>query len=130
MFDPRELRGEYAVRMLTLMPSLHRLGHRKRFFAEGSNPGGTNLFFRSLRWGRFFLEEGLSDDPEPLPVVVINYDVPGNLWPTRTVRDHLREVESGRRYLGRLNVLLQGRLRFLAYFSLSAKGTGLKSVPG
>jgi hypothetical protein len=119
MFDPREPRGEYAVRMLTLMPSLHRLGHRKLFLADRASPGGTNLFFRSLKWGRFFLEEGLSADPAPLPVVVINYDVPGNLRATRTVRDHLREVESGRRYLGRLNVLLQGRLRFLAYFALT-----------
>lgn len=118
MFDLRELRGDYAVRMLTLMPSLHRFGHRKRFVPDRAEPGGTNLFFRSLRWGRFFLEEGLSDDPEPLPVVVVNYDVPGNLWPTRAVRDHLRALEAGR-YLGRLNVLLAGRLRFLAYFELT-----------
>lgn len=121
MFDLRVLSGDYAVHMLSLMPSLHRFGHRKRFLADRARPGGTNLFFRSLRWGRFLLEEGRSDDPEPLPVVVINYDVPGNLPPTRLVRDHLRELVPGRRYLGRLNVLLAGRLRFLAYFGLERR---------
>jgi hypothetical protein len=122
MFDPAELRGAYAVRMLTLMPSLHRLGHRKVFLGGSGCGAGTNMFFGNVAWGRFSLETGVQEGPEPLQVVVINYDCPENLPPTRLVRDHVRCQEPGRRYLGKLNVLVVGRLRFLAYFLLVTAG--------
>ena len=119
MFDPAELRGPYSVRMLTLMPSLHRLGHRKVFLGGQGCTAGTNMFFGNLAWGRFSLETGVQAGLESLPVVVINYDCPGNLPATRRVRDHVRCQAPGRRYLGQLNVLVGGGLRFLAYFLLA-----------
>jgi hypothetical protein len=112
-----ELNGEYAVDMLTLIPSLKRFEHRKVFYPEDSGVSGYNLLL-NRQWGRFYLEQGTCKEPGSLNVVVINYDKPGNLCITKQVRDHLKCVEDRSLYLGRFNVLLLGKLYFLGYFSL------------
>ncbi|UCF86591.1 MAG: hypothetical protein JSV71_03665 [Nitrospiraceae bacterium] len=112
-----ELNGEYSVDMLTLIPSLKRLEHRKVFYPEDAGVTGHNILL-NIKWGRFFLERGTCKDLGHLGVVVINYDRPRNLCITKKVRDHLRCVENGELYLGRFNVLLLDKLYFLGYFSL------------
>lgn len=113
-----EFRGEYAVRMLTRLPSLHLLKHRKTFRSAERGVAGQNILFRDCRWGSFFLEEGVMPGAEKLKVVVINYGTPGNSMLTRGIRDLVRAVDGDRLYLGRFNLLIRGRLRFLGYFSL------------
>lgn len=113
-----EFRGEYAVRMLTRLPSLHLLKHRKSFRRVEGGVTGQNILLRDCRWGEFFLEEGVMPGHEQLKVVVINYGTRGNTVITRGIRDLVRAVEGERLYLGRLNLLIGNRLRFLGYFSL------------
>lgn len=114
-----EFQGEYLVRMLTVMPSLHRLKHRKLFLNDAKGTTGRNLLCRNFGWGNFFLEEGTMPEPEKLKVVVINYHAPGNTILTRGIRDMVRAVDGGKLYLGRFNVLICGKFRFLGYFSLT-----------
>jgi hypothetical protein len=114
-----EFHGEYLVRMLTAMPSLHGLKHRKSFRNDQKGTVGKNIVSRNFVWGNFFLEEGTMPGPEKLKVVVINYDAPGNTILTRRIRDLVRAVEGDRLYLGRFNMLINGKLRFLGYFSLT-----------
>jgi hypothetical protein len=113
-----EFRGEYAVRMLTRLPSLHWLKHRKSFSRAEGGVTGQNILLRGCSWGEFFLEEGVMPGREQLKVVVINYGTRGNTVVTRGIRDLVRAVDGERLYLGRLNLLIGGRLRFLGYFSL------------
>ncbi len=114
-----EFRGAYLVHMLTVLPSLHRLNHRKVFVSAGNEVTGKNIFFRKRGWGHFFLEKSMLDGPQQLQVVVINYRMPGNTILTRNIRDLVRAVDGQRLYLGRFNFLIGRKLVFLGYFSLT-----------
>ncbi len=114
-----ELNGEYFVDMLTGIPSLKRLNHRKIFRRKNGQTIGCNIILKNKRWGRFFLEQtvGASERSE----LIINYDVPKNLFISKRIRDEVRQVGNGL-YLGRFNYILFGKPRFLGYFSLEKKG--------
>lgn len=114
-----EFQGEYTVRMLTIAPSLHGMKHRKVFFQSKGDVCGKNILFRHLEWGSFFLKETRMQGPERLQVVVINYGRPENTILTRRIRDLVRAVDGDKLYLGRFNILVRGKLRFLGYFSLT-----------
>jgi hypothetical protein len=102
-----------------VLPSLRTFSHRKVFHADNEGVSGCNIIFRHLMWGRFYLEKGVSSDPDPVSVVVINYDRADNSIMFRRIRDHVRCLEKGVLYLGRFNYIVMGTLRFLGYFSLS-----------
>ena len=115
----KEFQGEYLVRMLTNIPSLHRIKHRKSFKATEQGVIGKNILFRNFEWGNFFLEEGDIDKPESLKMVVINYATGQNTFLTRRIRDFVRAVDGKRLYLGRFNIVVLGKPVFLGYFSLT-----------
>lgn len=115
--DIFELTGEYLVDMLTVWPSFRRFSHRKIFYREKNKVLGHNVLL-NVTWGRFFIEEDICKDLDPVKVAVINYNRPENLFHIRPIRDHIRCVEKGVHYIGRFNYLVSGRLMFLGYFSL------------
>ncbi len=121
--EASEFNGEYFVDMLTVLPSLRKLSHRKVFCIESGKALGYNKFFSNRSWGRFFLEEGLCKELGSLPAILINYDRPENSFITNGMRDYIRRIETSRIYIGRFNYLFMGKLLFLGYFSLIKTGT-------
>ncbi len=117
--SPAEFEGEYEVDMLTVLPSLRRFAHRKTFEKTGGAVTGRNVLFRSSCWGGFFLEESVIPGPEGLKAVVINYNIRGNTFLTRRIRDYVRSVDGTRVYLGRFTLMVNNKPRFLGYFSLT-----------
>lgn len=111
-----EFSGEYFVHMLTGLPNMRRFGHRKLFYAENGKILGHNIINKP--WGRFFLEDGVSD-VDDRGVVVINYNREGNSFPSRKIRDHVRCIEEQVLYIGRFNYIFVSKPRFLGYFLLS-----------
>jgi hypothetical protein len=114
--------SEWWVSMLSGLPSLRRLGHRKqlRHVGMGSEVVGCNILFKDLRWGHFRLESGAS----PLdgrPVLLVNYQVPGNRFPLNRIRDHVRTTVDPWRMIGRFHLRLFGRDRGVGYFELRRK---------
>ncbi len=124
-----EFNGEYEVDMLTGLPSLKKISHRKKFYERDGKISGYNIVFKNLKWGRFFLEEGACEDmgsPRTInPVrrelsngVKINYNRGENSFLTKHIRDFVRRVERDKLYLGRFYYKLGKKLLFLGYFSL------------
>ena len=118
--EAQELEGEYLVTMLALPVSRRIFPDSKIFYSESGKAVGHNRLFRNLKWGRFFLEKGTLEKFGSLPVLVVNYNMPENTFLTRPIRDELRRVEMGV-YLGRFNLFLGGKMRFLGYFLLVRK---------
>jgi hypothetical protein len=116
--DIFEFHGEYYVDMLTVLPSLKRISHRKAFFTENNQVRGYNILFRKKIWGHFFLEHGTCDDIDSADVLVINYARRENSCSYKMI-DYVRCVEDDTLYLGRFNYILFGKPRFLGYFTLS-----------
>lgn len=116
-----EFKGEYFVDMLTGLPSLRKISHRKVFYLENNRILGYNMIFTNKIWGHFFVEEGICEAVDSLRVVVINYDRAENSFISNRIRDHVRCVEEKTLYLGRFNYIFMGKLRFLGYFSLLKK---------
>jgi hypothetical protein len=121
--EASEFDGEYFVDMLTVLPSLRKLSHRKVFHIENGKALGYNKLFSNRSWGRFFLEEEACKELGSLPAILINYDRPENSLLTNGMRDYVRRIEKGRIYIGRFNYLFMGKLLFLGYFSLIKAGT-------
>ena len=117
--DISDFSGEYFVDMLTVLPSLRMFSHRKVFNADNAGVSGCNIIFRTMTWGRFYLEKGESNALDAIPVIVINYDRADNSIVFRGIRDHVRCLEKGVLYLGRFNYVVTGIPRFMGYFSLS-----------
>lgn len=114
--EASELSGAYTVDMLTRLPSLKWLGHRKRFFVLEGRPAGHNLLFCGWVWGRFILKPGECGDRGG-PALFIDYGQAGNSFVTRPMRDYVRRVGDGH-YLGRLYYQLGRRRLFLGFFAL------------
>ncbi len=117
--DVSEFSGEYFVDMLTVLPNLRRISHRKVFNIDNEGVSGCNILFRKMEWGCFYLEKGVSGAPDPVPVVVINYDKAENFFLIRRIRDHVRCLAKEKLYLGRFNYVVMGVPRLCGYFSLS-----------
>ncbi len=118
--SPGEFNGQYTVDMLTGLPSMKWIGHRKEFFLSGGKPSGHNVFFRGWIWGRFHLGPATCRDMGNLPALLINYGRAGNSFVSRPMRDYVRRVDAGQ-YLGRLYYAVGGGQLFLGFFSLEAK---------
>lgn len=109
-----EFDGEYFVDMLTILPTLRQLHHRKLFYRENNTVIGYNLLFSDLRWGYFFLEESAAEQ-----TVAINYARRENSFVSRRIRDCVRCVEKKRLYVGKFHYCFMKQARFLGYFSLT-----------
>lgn len=115
--DPADLAGIFHVEMITGVPSLRRLNHRKWIYTRAGQYVGCNILFRDYRWGRFQLQTA-KDPWDKEPSVLINYDVPLNGGLTRRMRDHVRCLVPFDTYLGRFSYTVADKLRFVGYFSL------------
>jgi len=114
-----EFNGAYEVDMLTILPSLKKLSHRKIFYAESNITAGHNILLKNTVWGHFVVEEGIYKDSEDMKVIVINYGLKKNHPLFQGIRDQVKRIEKGNLYLGRFNYLFKGKLRFLGYFSMT-----------
>ena len=94
----------------------------KIFETEGGNEGkGINRFkIGPFRFLRYRCETRITD---PLlggaEVFCLNYDIPGNPWYIRRVRDDIRKIDDGL-FLGSANFRLRGNHRFIVYFLLQS----------
>ena len=113
-----QFKDEYFVDMLTGLPTLRKILHRKVFYHEKNRVLGYNVLLKNMIWGRFFLEEGICKEMDSIKVVVINYNRPENSFISNRIIDHVRCIEENALYLGRFNYLLRGKFFFLGYFSL------------
>ena len=105
----KDLKGEYRVKMLTgPFLFLNVPGDRKRF-CGGS---GFNILGKKKEWGFFFLEDAPG-------MLIINYDRPVNSNSVRRIRDHIRYVPERGYYIGKFNMIINGKLRFLGWFTLT-----------
>ena len=116
--DIDKFKGEYFVDMLTVLPSLKKLSHRKVFFNENNLVQGHNILLNNRIWGHFFLEHGTCEDVDSADTIVINYARRENSFSFRMI-DYVRCVEDDTLYLGRFNYMIFGKPRFLGYFTLS-----------
>ena len=117
----KELEGEYTVVMLTgPIPTLEAIGHHKAFRRQGDQVVGENFFWKKTGWGHFRVEDSAPAEPGEPPSLLLNYDVPANVL-SRRVRDRVRCVTPGELYLGRFNIMLLGKPRFIGYFALSRR---------
>jgi hypothetical protein len=117
--DIVEFKGEYFVDMLTVLPSLKKLSHRKVFSNENNLVQGYNILLNNRIWGHFFLEHGTCEDVDSADAIVINYARKENSFFSYRMIDYVRCVEDETLYLGRFNYMLFGKPRFLGYFTLS-----------
>lgn len=113
--DVNNLVGEYLVDMLTGIPSLRFINHRKVFLRDQGKVVGYNIIFNNLRWGYFFVEES---EFNGLKTILINYDTDKNSFFTKIIRDHIRYDSKHGEYIGRFNIQLFEKLFFFGYFSL------------
>ena len=113
-----DFQGEYFVDMLTGLPSLKKISHRKVFYPRNNEILGHNLIFSNKIWGCFFVEEGICKELNGLRVAIINYDRKKNSFISNRIRDYVRCIEHPALFLGRFNYIFWGKPRFLGYFSL------------
>ena len=66
--------GEFYIHMLTIVPSLRRIKHRKVFRTTPEGIKGNNILWKKFKWGCFFLEQKKCIKFPEFDVVVINYD--------------------------------------------------------
>lgn len=126
--EPDELRGYYAVRLLTgVLSPLRFFGHRKFFPVDVANPepgsGGFNEFLGKVRIGSFMIEPAESILGDGQQVLRINYDRTGNPFWLRILNDELKKTGEGK-YLGRGVLRLFGVAFNSFYFSVEREGSG------
>ena len=119
LLNPDGTSAEWRVSMLTgAIPNMRGwpLHHRKQFTG---NWVGHNVFRHNLRWGGFNLFYTIAADND-MPALLLNYDVPGNSFVARRIRDHVRMSNNDPNLmLGRFNIVWGSKLKFLGYFSLA-----------
>ena len=107
-----DLKGEYRVKMLTgPFLFLNVPGDTKYFCLCGANHG-FNILGKNKDWGFFFLEDAPGQ-------IVINYNEKANGKTVRRIRDHIRYVPNCGYYIGKFNMVISGKLRFLGWFTLT-----------
>ena len=105
-----DLEGAYRVKMLSgFFQFLNTLGDIKVFRSNV----GYNVLGKDSVWGYFWLENA----PGKL---IINYNrgINSNRM-VRRIRDHIRYVAEHKYYIGKFNMVLGNKLRFLGWFTLT-----------
>lgn len=117
--DPGQLRGEYAVRLVTgIGPDIRFFGHKKVFpDTVEDTGGGCNSFWGGVRLGDFKINVQDSILGDGQKILKINYNRPGNPFFLKILNDELKKTEEGR-YLGRGVFEIAGKAFNTFYFSL------------
>lgn len=98
--------------------------HRKQFVKMGDMILGCNLLFDNFHWGWFRVwNDGRAAYEDSRPVLFIDYDVPENNFLTSRIRDFVRTTSDPDVLIGRFNLSLKSRARFLGYFTLTRSRT-------
>lgn len=119
--DPGELRGYYAVKLVTgVLPDIRFFRHRKFFpdnVEEPHGPGGFNEFLGRIRIGSFKIAVSDSILGDGQKVLRITYNRTGNPFWLKPLNDELKQVRDGY-YLGRGVFALCGVVFNSFYFSV------------
>ena len=112
-----ELNGEYIVDILSFLPSLKRLSHRKIMYTRAKTQLGHNVL-SGRTWGRFSVSEGSFKESDFLKAVRLNYDREKNFFIIKNIRDYIRRIEDNTLYIGKFYYRIFERSIFIGYFSL------------
>jgi len=115
----RDLKGEYYVDILTGLPSIRKLNHRKKITLDRTGHSGYNTVFKKKKvFGHFKVEPDTCKELEDLKVIKLDYHVPENSFIMNRMIDRIRCIKRRKLYLGRYYLRLFGRHRFMGYFTL------------
>ncbi|MGA1821498.1 MAG: hypothetical protein ACMUIG_03110 [Thermoplasmatota archaeon] len=115
----RDLKGEFYVDILTGLPSLRKLNHRKRISIEKGDHRGFNTVFRKKKvFGHFKVEPDTCEELDSIKVIKLDYYVPENSFIMNRMIDRMRCIKRRKLYLGRYYLRLFGKHRFMGYFTL------------
>ncbi len=114
--NPAELRGRFAVRLVTgLGPDIRFFGHRKFFPPDVERTGGGyNEFLGHVRLGDFSILSQPSALGDGQQILRVNYDRPGNPFWLKPLNDELKQVAPNR-YLGR-GIIRLGPVKFNSFY--------------
>jgi hypothetical protein len=88
----------------------------------GQGSGVNRLSIGPLRFLRFYFDTQITSPlVGPNNVFRLNYDIPGNPWYIRRIRDDVRRIGDGL-YLGTANFRIGGAHKFIIYFVLESTG--------
>jgi hypothetical protein len=89
---------------------------------EGQGNGVNRLNIGPLRFLRFQCNTQITPQlVGPNNVFRLNYDIPGNPWYIRRIRDDIKRIGDGL-YLGTANFRMGSTHKFIIYFVLESKG--------
>ncbi len=117
--DPEitELQGEYIVDILSWLPSLKRLNHRKIINVMENTGRGHNVVMGKT-WGRFSVTENTEKESVFHKALKLSYDNQDNSFLIRNIRDYIRCIEDNTLYIGKFFYRIFKRSVFIGYFSL------------
>jgi len=117
--NPAQLRGEFAVRLITgIGPDLRFFCHKKVFpETVEKTGGGCNKFWGGIRLGDFIIgvQESILGDGQN--ILKINYNRPGNPFYLKILNDELKKT-GPESYLGRGVFEIAGKAINTFYFTL------------
>ena len=115
----KDLKGEYYVDILTGLPSIRKLNHRKKITIDSKDHRGYNTVFKKKKvFGHFKVEPDTCEELDSLKVIKLDYYVPENSFIMNRMIDRMRCMERKRLYLGRYYLRLFGKHKFMGYFTL------------
>ena len=112
-----DLQGEFIVDILSFLPSLKRLSHRKVMLSKGKEGIGHNVLY-GRRWGHFLLTENTFKELGSLKAIQLSYDVEDNFYLMKHIRDYIRCIDKKTLYIGKFYYHLFGYPVLIGYFSL------------
>jgi len=123
LLAPQGKPSEWRVDMLTgVFPNLagRPFRHRKRFVpASGGFVRGFNVFFGDYRWGYFFLNDDAYYLKEKSSLLIDYRRAENGLLTRGHILDEVRTTGDKDVLLGRFNLVVFGKPRFVGYFSLT-----------
>ncbi|MBI2195039.1 MAG: hypothetical protein HYU36_23910 [Planctomycetes bacterium] len=110
-------------RWLTNLPWMLWKGKVFESVTESMGQGINRLELGPIKT-RFFRFEARIVPPltGPNDVLTLNYNLPGNRWPIRVIRDDLKKLREGL-FLGTANFQWKGKHHFVLYFGLEVTGS-------
>ena len=112
-----ELQGEFIVDILSFLPSLKNLSHRKVMYTKDKTRLGHNVL-SGRKWGHFLLTENKVKELSTLKAVKLSYDLEDNFFLLRNIRDYIRCIEENSLFIGKFYYLVCGYQVLIGYFSL------------
>jgi len=115
--DIDDVQGEFIVDMLSFLPSMKWLSHRKIITHDGSRHCGHNTL-PGFTWGRFALTGKTFKKWGSVKTVMFNYDPGKNFFLLKNIRDYIRCIEEKKLYIGKFYYQFFGYPLLIGYFSL------------